>query len=175
MVTIKSKHKRQLIITDKKQYVLDAGSEQGAKKKEELIKVVTELKSPIFYCPFCLSFGKLSAFEYKTPKGNVSKGVKCPDCKNKMLRKSITNTMSAEQYAEWVFDYRKSGFWQKCNFAVWNERLYKLGLSHRFWEKYRLLKGEHKADETYYDHLDKEQEEWAKEQGLTEQGGDEER
>lgn len=49
--------------------------------------------------------------------------------------------MDAEQYAKWVWDYRKSGFWQKVNFEAFKGRLVALGISKRFWDTYKKYKG----------------------------------
>ena len=164
MVDKKIKYKRQLMKTDKKQLTFTANGEVAKKKDNEGTRVALELLSPLYCCPFCLYAGKVHTFEMKTPKGNTSKRYKCPECNAIMVKRTLEKKMDAEEYAEWVFDYRLSGFWQKCNFKVWKERLYKLGMSHKFWEKYRLLKGEVAEQETYEEHFNKEQEEWAKEQ-----------
>lgn len=107
-------------------------------------------------CPFCLHDDKLQAFLVSTKKGISQSKAACPECKNGMMMKSLTTEWTPEQYAEWVYDYRKSGFWQKVPFSKWKERLYKMGWSHRFWTKYKQLKGEDKSED-YFDHLDQAQ------------------
>lgn len=155
-------------MNDKKQYVLDAKRETAIKPRDAGITREMTFKTQVYFCPFCLFFGKLSDFEFKTLKGKISKRMRCPDCDNLMLMRTLIQKMTAEEYAEWVFWYSKSGFWSKCNFDKWSERLYKLGMLQRFWTKYKLLKGESVGQETYFEHLDKEQEEWAKEKGYAE-------
>jgi len=149
----KFKQKRRLMKSIKKQMILSGDSNIIADSRGTGVTVAIELKSPIYYCPFCLYYGRIEQFEYRTPKGNVSKGVKCPECDNKMLRRSLTTPMNAEQYAEWVYNYRLSGFWRKVNFSKWKERLYKLGLAYKFWMRYRELKGDMAVTES-------EEEQW---------------
>lgn len=109
-------------------------------------------------CPFCLHDDKLKAFLVSTKKGISQKKANCPECHNGMMMKSLTADWTPEEYAEWVFEYRRSGFWQKCKFSTWKDRLYKRGWSKRFWDKYRELKGSDESED-YFDHLDSQQEE----------------
>lgn len=106
-------------------------------------------------CPFCLHADYYFRFEVKLKSGKTSGRCLCPDCGRKMMRESLTKSMSVEEYAQWVFDYSRSGFWQKINFKVWNERLYQLGISREFWDKYKSLKGEtvYNEDDDYRDYL----------------------
>ena len=106
----------------------------------------------------------MSAFEFKTPKGKVSKRRRCPECNNSMLERTLTAEMTAEEYASFVFDYSLSGFWQKVKFGQFCERLRKLGISYEFWKKYKELKGKGYMEEEK-EHFEDEQQKWAKEQG----------
>jgi len=162
MPSTKLKRKIKLTPTNPNQYILDPNVKAGARSRKDGITIAIEMKNPVYFCPFCLFYGRIEQFEFKTPKGNISKRLECPDCKNMMLRRTLEQKMNAEQYAEWVFDYRLSGFWQKCNFKVWKERLYKLGLSHKFWEKYKLLKGELRTNEPQDYDENFAQKEWTK-------------
>lgn len=63
-----------------------------------------------------------------------------------MLQESLTKEMNPEQYAEWVYDYRRRGFFQKVPFKKWCDRMHKIGISFRFWKKYKQLKGESEED-----------------------------
>ena len=161
-----SKKARNKARYDKRQLILDPRTETVAVERTKEVKVHIEYKTTIYYCPFCLHYGRHEEFETKTAKGKPSKKIRCPECQNGMLNMTLTEKMDAEKYAEWVFMYRSSGFWQKCPFKKWKDRLYKLGMSKKFWEKYKLLKGTAEKSETYYEYLDRSQEEWAKEQGL---------
>ncbi len=118
-------------------------------------------------CPFCLHDDKLQAFLVSTKKGISQSRANCPECHNGMMMKSLTADWTPEQYASWVFAYRVDGYWKKCKFSIWKERLYKRGWSKRFWEKYKSLKGTDESED-YFDHVDVQQEEdrerWVKEQ-----------
>ena len=73
---------------------------------------ITTITEPVS-CPFCLHFGKIGEFLISTKKG-YHKGLGlCPECKNQMQLRSLTAEWTPEQYAEWCFNYRLSGFWQK--------------------------------------------------------------
>lgn len=148
-----------------KQTILAPDRETGCKPKEEEVVTQTVFLNPDLTCPFCLYVGKISKFRVKTKKGYSEKRFRCPDCGNMMQKKSLTRSMTVEEYAEWVFMYSLSGFWQKCPFNKFNSRLRALGISWRFWKRYKELKGEGKG-ETYQEYLDRKQREWAKEQGL---------
>jgi len=126
---------------DDRQFVIDPLASAGASERKKQVTTVAEYKIVTYYCPFCLYFGRESEFETKTSKGRPSKKMMCPDCKNYMLKRTLEEKMTSEQYAIWVWGYRVDGFWRKCNFKVWKERLYKLGMAHKFWTKYKELKG----------------------------------
>jgi hypothetical protein len=92
----------------------------------------------LVFCPFCLE--QISLWKFKLVIGFRI----CPNCQNKMLLKTLTTDMSAESFAQWVYNYRLNGFFSKIfpDFETWNKKLYALGLSHDFWEEYKKLKGE---------------------------------
>ena len=109
-------------------------------------------------CPFCLHEGPLGAFLISTKKG-FHKGLgKCPECQNMMQLRTLTAKWTPSQFAEWVYDYRLSGFWQKCKFKTFNDRLYRLGWSYEFWDRYKQLKGENQT-EAYEDYILRKQQE----------------
>jgi len=124
-------------------------------------KTQTYEVASIVACPFCLHIGKIGSFLISTKKGYHKSLGKCPECKNQMQLRSLTAEWTPEQYAEWCYDYAKSGFWQKTPFKKWSDRLYKIGWSYRFWQKYKQLKGESAKDKTesYYDYLERAQRE----------------
>lgn len=102
-------------------------------------------------CPFCLYQAKLSLF-FVTIQSGISQGkALCPECKTSMLMKSLWNEWGAKEYAEWVFNYRSSGFWKKCNFQVWSKRLKEIGWSYDFWARYKELKAQFSTDEIFDD------------------------
>lgn len=88
-------------------------------------------------CPFCLTLDYL----YKFPKKDGLRA--CVNCGNKMMTSTLVKDMTTEEFAQWVFDYRKLGFWQKVypSFQEWKKRLKDLGLAYDFWEYYNKLKG----------------------------------
>jgi hypothetical protein len=102
-------------------------------------------------CPFCLHQDKLSAFFVSTTTGISQSKACCPECHNGMLMKSLYNDWGAKEYADWVFDYRKSGFWKKCPFDKWKKRLHDIGWSIEFWARYKQLKGDDDADTIFDD------------------------
>ena len=87
-------------------------------------------------CPFCLyrTFFK----DFATRK----KLLECPECKERFRTQSlilVSDNMSAEKYAEWVFGYGKY-FWKKIDFKKFNDRLWKYGISREFWDSYHMMK-----------------------------------
>lgn len=90
----------------------------------------------IVTCPFCLEFDYLYNFH---KEGGL---YTCPICTNRMMSTSLIVKMDIEKFAQWVFDYRKNGFFKKVfpDFNSWCSKLHKFGLSYDFWEKYNSLK-----------------------------------
>lgn len=89
-------------------------------------------------CPFCLHPGAVKDFLVHGPDGELKpKKAHCPECDINMLMESLLTEQSAEAYAKWVFDYY--GFWSKCNFKVWSQRLYAKGWASRFWPLYKKM------------------------------------
>lgn len=150
--------------TDRKQTFLDPTSPKGMQERMPPSTIETTVYAGKFFCPFCLYIGKLGEFRVQTKKGWSEKKAQCPDCKNGMMMKSLIVTQTVEEYAEWVYMYAASGFWQKIPFTKFCRRLKDLGWSYRFWGRYKALKGE-ATGESYEEHLDRQQEEWAREQG----------
>jgi hypothetical protein len=75
-----------------------------------------------------------------------------------MMMKSLTAEWTPEQYADWVFPYGHSGFWQKCKFETWKKRLSQIGWAQRFWQRYKELKGED-GTESYTDYIERKSQE----------------
>jgi len=101
-------------------------------------------RNEIYSCPFCLHQGKLNEFQLKNKNGSIStKRVQCPECQNTMLINSLIITLTPEQFANWIWNYPAPDFWKKCNFNKFRDKLYKTGISKRFWETYNQLKQDH--------------------------------
>lgn len=75
--------------------------------------------------------------------------MKCPNCNNEMYIKTLlyVKTLDASGLAEWVFHYPYYEYFKKCKFLDLNNRLYILGISKEFWEKYHKLKGDRTSNE----------------------------
>jgi len=113
-------------------------------------------------CPFCLGLEGFRLFLVSTKKG-ISRGMaKCPLCGLSFHMKSLVNMAkwTAKEYADWVFEYSKAGFWAKVKFDTWKKRLFLMGWTNDFWDRYKELKGED-TDESYTEHLDRVQREEA--------------
>ena len=105
-----------------------------------------------YLCPFCLE--KSNKYTIKN-KGLIC----CPNCLVDMKVKTIlfVQDCSNQEYAQWVYNYRLSGFFSKINFEKWNKKLKDLGIAYEFWEEYKKLKGEENQEEKQksYDYLEK--------------------
>lgn len=117
-------------------------------------------------CPFCLMINKFPKFRISKPKKCSPRGVhlvydkrlaRCPDCGTLLLWRTLRfmDSVDAVKFADWVFPYRLSSFWQKINFKKWNQRLSELGWSEDFWKRYHELRGDidertlHSEEETW--------------------------
>jgi hypothetical protein len=149
---------------DESQTVLSHSLKPEQRVVPPKVQVITEWLNPTYLCPFCLHEGPMSDYEFKTPKGKVSKRKLCPDCNNSMLERTLTTEMTVNEYALFVFNYALSGFWEKVNYSKFCERLRKLGISYEFWKKYKELKGAGYMEEEK-EHFEQQQEEWAREKG----------
>ena len=92
----------------------------------------------IVMCPFCLNTTELWRFKFDG-------GLRiCSNCLNKMRVETLLKISSIVEFANFVFDYRFSGFWNKIypDFKKWNEKLYELKLAREFWDEYKKLKGD---------------------------------
>jgi transcription elongation factor Elf1 len=143
---------------DRKQQLFNA---EGVAKRKEPPKVevttVLDIKQAVM-CPFCLYENHLQVFLVSTKKGISQSKAKCPECKNGMLMRSLTADLTVEEYAEWCFGYVADGFWKKVPFERWKSRLFHLGWSQRFWERYKQLKGD-SGIESYEEHIMQQQQE----------------
>lgn len=127
---------------DRDQATLEPKSKTGIKVKFYKLDMEGEDANQRYMCPFCLHQDKLRYFLIQTGKG-IHRGLaECPECKNKCKLSTLKADMTPEQYADFAYGYKGFGFWQKVPFETWKERLYKIGWAHRFWERYKQLKGE---------------------------------
>lgn len=95
-------------------------------------------------CPFCLGLSRFRLFLISGKKGFNRALGKCPLCGqgDKLQTLVKMELWGPEEYAEFVFDYRRSGFWQKINFDTWTKRLALMKWTDRFWTKYKQLRGD---------------------------------
>ena len=100
-----------------------------------LISMINE--NNFWICPFCLENSNKFIIENKGL-------IKCSNCSNFMKLKTLLfiKDCSNSEYAQWVFNYRLSGFFKKINFELWTKKMHELGMSYEFWEKYKELKGD---------------------------------
>ena len=159
-----SKRAIQRIKADESQTVLSHSLKPDQRVTPPKVQVVTEFFNPKYLCPFCLHEGPMSDYEFKTPKGKVSKRKRCPECNNSMIERTLTSEMTVKEFASFVFGYSVDGFWKKVNYSKFCERLRKLGISYEFWQEYKKLKGKGVLEEEK-EHFEQQQEEWARAQG----------
>lgn len=107
----------------------------GSTNLEETLIALNEK----FFCPFCLHLDNYNKFIKSDKRIDL---IVCPRCKIEMMKSTLTNEMTVEEFARWVFDYALKGFWKKCDFEYFNWRLKQLEIAQRFWDKYKALKGD---------------------------------
>lgn len=151
---------------DKQQTMLNPKSPSffQARRKPEI--QVTETYTGTYMCPFCLHQDRINAYLISTKKGYHQGLGRCPECGNNMQIRTLTLEMTPEQFAEFMFEYSCQGGWQKVKFKQFNERLFVMGWSERFWTRYKQLKGDNVPVVSYADYIMRQQEEEAREQGL---------
>jgi len=69
---------------------------------------------------------------------------------------------TAKQYADWVYPYSHSGFWQKVKFETWKKRLFLMGWTEEFWDHYKELRADD-GSESYSDYMNRKGREDAEE------------
>lgn len=139
---------QQKVIYDAKQYFLNPDL-SITKNSFKFAKKEPEIKyDDIVLCPFCLNSHQLARFKLK-------KGLRvCPDCGSQLKLSTLSDITDLDKFVSFVFGYRFNDFWGKIcldfpaknkdsRFNEWNRRLWQLGLSKEFWEKYKLLKGDY--------------------------------
>lgn len=74
-----------------------------------------------------------------------------------MRRETLTQNMTIEQYAQWMYDTRA---WERVKFSTWKQRLKEYGWSYKFWNEYKRHKAEMSEEaETYERYLERKQRE----------------
>lgn len=138
-------------------------------KKTEDKPVVSQVEtvdlSQVVMCPFCLEEGQLQKFLVSTKAGVSQSTGKCPFCHNGMRMHNLLKQWTPEEYADWVFGYRKAGFFQKIDFQAWREKLVKKNWAGVFWPRYNALKGAAEKtgeNESYADRMNRLGEEAAR-------------
>lgn len=151
-MTLKSKMKyirEENALRDKSQLRLDTLTFMDSPLAQQQIELNS---SQNVMCCFCLYQDTLRKFLIPSKSG-FHKGLGlCPQCKQKSQLRTLVNmpNMSAKKYAEFVYNYVSSGFWQKCDFHVWARRLnLNIHLSCEFWNRYNELKGNTTFKEDY--------------------------
>jgi transcription elongation factor Elf1 len=156
---VKSKYKReQTAKEDLKQSILNPENLEKVDLRKKTVVTVTTMYTGLYRCPFCLHEGLIKHFLISTKKGYHMGLGKCPECGNQMQLKTLTSKMTPEQFAEFAYGYRLSGYWSKVKFSVFNQRLKELGINFRFWKRYKELKGE-EPTEGYEQYLMRKQQE----------------
>jgi hypothetical protein len=116
-------------------------------------------------CPFCLYRGPVRGFLQMNKNGDYLKSVVCPDCKTNFLLRTLTIKMTVKEFAKWVFDYNTHGdFFRKSDFFRFNARLKAYFIANEFWSEYKALKGASQHEESYSEYMNRQGEEFAREQ-----------
>ena len=105
-------------------------------------KTNLEFENEICLCPFCLTQAPAHKFAVSTGKGFHKSLGKCLFCGHAARWDTLKRKWTTRQFALFCFEYAKSGFWSKVNFAKFNEGLKRLGVQYSFWDRYKELKGE---------------------------------
>jgi len=143
---------------DKQQALLSPTTKNGIRLRPQVTVDIVMVHTGEYLCPFCLHKDKIEKFLISTKKG-YHKGLgKCPECGNQMKLKTLTEKMTPEQYADFVYPYRVDGFWQRCPYETWKQRMRQLGWAYRFWQRYKELSGE-ESNESYAAYLERKQKE----------------
>lgn len=55
-----------------------------------------------FICPYCAAYNKLKAYEPKIVGGKI-RSLTCPECKEKMRRETLINSISPREWGAWLY------------------------------------------------------------------------
>lgn len=132
---------------DAKQFILNPDLSITENKSLSIIEKGDKKFNDVVLCPFCLNSNELGNFYFR-------KGFRvCPNCSANLKLSTLSEITNLDKFVKFVFNYRFNGFWSKIcldvkpitsetRFKTWNNRLYLLGLSFDFWEKYKNLRGD---------------------------------
>lgn len=161
--------REQTVVADEAQMTFGKNGDVAARKRVKVESQTINTQKLVF-CPFCLEGNIVQKFLVSTKKGISQSKALCPECHTGMLLRTLLRKWTVEDYARWVFDYRRSGFWQKvkegAGFDKFNKNLKEKDWLQPFWDHYKALKGEATAtgeDESYVDYMNRQGEEAAKE------------
>lgn len=119
-------------------------------------------------CPFCLHQSSTDKFAVSCKKGFNKRLGKCPECKNQSMWMTLHRKWKIKEFALFVYNYSREGFWSKCKYPAFNGRLRLIGQLDNFWNEYRRLKGDPEfhteSTEEYYNRKQREE---AEAQGYT--------
>lgn len=110
-------------------------------------------------CPFCAWKGKVIEFRnWKSPasKEYSIKMFRCPDCGQRMARRTLFKDMSVSDWARWLyFDVIGYRGYDRIDFPKLLKRLKEYGWANEFWTAWRAAKdGRETSDvEDYADYL----------------------
>jgi hypothetical protein len=102
-----------------------------------------------YRCPFCLGEYPIYQFESFTKAGKESKKAVCPECKQTMLKKTLTADMSPVEYGRWLYDYTGYGGYKKISWEKIKRRVVEMGIADTFWTAYKAAKAEKWAEKGY--------------------------
>ena len=137
------------LISDKKQTLL---APEGCIKNPNInaeIPPKEQIQGKNLICPYCLRIAEYYKFKFR--KGEL---FECEHCKSKLRAYTLMYMYNIFQdrdnfipvYAEWVYNNRTNGFFQKIDFQDWNQQLSFLGIQYEFWENYKRIKGENQHE-----------------------------
>lgn len=148
MVFILDWKKQQKLIEDAQQFFLNPDLTITKNNHIYTIKQSDITFETVVLCPFCL-------MSYELGKFSLRKGLRvCPNCGSNLKLTTLSEITDMDKFVKFVFGYRFNGFWNKIcldvpqktvntRFNTWNSRLYSLGLSREFWDKYKNMKGDY--------------------------------
>ena len=159
--------RKALLAPDQTHLVIEkSGDMKGVRAKA---KVEITYKNEPLTCPFCLYEASISKFLIKLKSGRWSeKRFMCPDCGKIMNKATLVREMSVEEFAAWVLDAEA---WSRVSFNKFTKRLKEMGISYQFWDAYNKHKAEMMEGETYEEAVDRQQKEWAEEEGYADEHG----
>jgi hypothetical protein len=142
---------------------------EGELRAKPTTTVTVATLEGVALCPFCLFNAPVDKFVISLKSG-FHKGLgKCPRCGNQSQWKTLKRQWTIKEFALWCYNYSCEGFWQKVKYKDFNEGLRARNLLNSFWTRYRELKGDDTdQNETYAEHIYRQQVEEAQAQGLTE-------